>query len=102
LVLLLLGAAAAWAWLPWMALFGTARVAVSGLTGLVIVYAVLSWVQTQSSLADVIGRLCEPLLRPIRKVLPLVQGIDLSPLALLIVLQVALIVLGHLQAGALR
>lgn len=102
LALLLLGAAAAWAWLPWMALFGMARVAVSGLMGLMIVYAVLSWVQTRSALADVIGRLCEPPLRPIRKVLPLVQGIDLSPLVLLVLLQVVLIVLGHLQAGVLR
>lgn len=102
LVLVLLGAAAAWAWLPWMALFGLARVAVSGLIGLLIVYAVMSWVQTRSALADVVGRLCDPVLRPVRRFVPLVKGIDLSPLVLLVLLQVGLIVLGHLQASVMR
>ncbi|MGD9773191.1 YggT family protein [Diaphorobacter sp.] len=102
LLWLLLGAPTGLAWLPWMAVFGMARVAVSGLMGLLIVYAVLSWVQTRSPLGDVIGRLCEPILRPVRRVLPLVGGIDLSPLVALVALQVVMIVLGHLQAGAMR
>ncbi|GAB1385689.1 YggT family protein [Melaminivora sp.] len=99
LLVLLLTGLGGLAWAPWMALFGTARVAVSGLSGLVLVYALLSWVQTRSPLADVIERLCQPLLAPIRRVLPLVGGIDLSPLALLVLLQVLGIILGHLQAG---
>jgi YggT family protein len=99
---LLLGAASAWAWLPWLALFGLARVAVSGLIGLLIVYAVMSWVQARSPLADVIARLCEPILRPVRRVIPLVGGFDLSPLVILVLLQVAMIVLGHLQASVMR
>lgn len=99
---LLLGAASAWAWLPWLALFGLARVAVSGLIGLLIVYAVMSWVQARSSLADVIARLCEPILRPVRRVIPLLGGIDLSPLVVLVLLQVVMIVLGHLQASVMR
>lgn len=102
LLTLLLGAASAWAWLPWLALFGLARVAVSGLIGLLIVYAVMSWVQARSPLSDVIARLCEPILRPFRRVIPLVGGIDLSPLAALVLLQVAMIVLGHLQASVMR
>jgi YggT family protein len=85
-----------------MALFGMARVAVSGMMGLLIVYAVLSWVQTRSPISDVIARLCEPVLRPIRRVLPRLGGIDLSPLVALVALQVAMIVLGHLQAGVMR
>ena len=103
LLTLLLGAASAWAWLPWLALFGLARVAVSGLIGLLIVYAVLSWIQGgRSPLADVIARLCEPVLRPFRRVIPLMGGFDLSPLVALVVLQVAMIVLGHLQASVMR
>jgi YggT family protein len=35
-------------------------------------------------------------------VLPLLGGIDLSPLVALVALQVAMIVLGHLQAGVMR
>lgn len=102
LLTLVLGAAAAWAWLPWLALFGLVRVAVSGLIGLLIVHAVLSWVQARSPLSDVIARLCEPILRPFRRIIPLVGGIDLSPLAVLVLLQVVMIVLGHLQASFMR
>lgn len=83
------------------AVFGLVRMAISGLTGLVIVYAVLSWVQTQSPLADLLERLVMPVLAPIRRVLPLVGGVDLSPLALLVLLQIAGIVLGHVQAAVL-
>nr|WP_288850977.1 YggT family protein [uncultured Acidovorax sp.] len=103
LLTLLLGAGSAWAWLPWLALFGLLRVAVSGLIGLLIVYAVLSWVQGgRSPLADVIARLCEPVLRPFRRVIPLMGGFDLSPLVALVALQVVMIVLGHLQASVMR
>lgn len=86
---------------PIEAAFGLVRLAISGLTGLVIVYAVLSWVQTQSVMSDVIGRLVAPVLTPIRRFVPLVGGFDLSPLVLLVLLQVASIVLGHLQGLAL-
>ncbi len=84
-----------------LACFGVLRLAISGLSGLVIVYAVLSWVQAQSPLSDLLERLVAPPLAPIRRLLPLVGGIDLSPLALLVLLQVALIVLGSLQSAAL-
>lgn len=87
---------------PILAVFGVVRLAISGLTGLVIIYAVLSWVQAQSVMSDVIERLCAPPLTPIRRVLPLVGGIDLSPLVLLVLLQISSIVLGHLQGLALQ
>jgi len=86
---------------PILAAFGLLRLAISGMTGLVIVYAVLSWVPSQSVMSDVIERLCAPLLLPIRRVLPLVGGIDLSPLVLLVLLQIASIMLGYLQGMAL-
>ena len=87
--------------LPLLAFFGVIRLVISGLTGLVIVYAILSWVQADSPIVAIIDRLCEPLLRPWRKIIPLVGGIDLSPLALLVVLQIAAIVLAYVQAAAL-
>jgi YggT family protein len=88
--------------LPVLALFGLARLVLDGLTALVIVYAVLSWVQADSLIADVLDRLCAPLLRPWRKIVPLVGGIDLSPLVFLVVVQVLKIVLAYLQAAVLR
>ncbi len=44
-------------------------------------------------LTDIVDRLCAPLLRPFRRLIPLVGGIDLSPLALLVLLQVLTMVL---------
>ena len=84
-----------------LAAFGLVRMTISALTGLVIVYAILSWVQTQSIVADLLERLVMPVLAPIRRVLPLAGGVDLSPLVLLVLLQVAGIVLGSLQAAVL-
>jgi YggT family protein len=84
-----------------LAAFGLVRMAISGMTGLVIIYAILSWVQTQSLAADFLERLVLPVLIPIRRVVPLIGGIDLSPLVLLLILQVAGIVLGSMQASVL-
>jgi len=101
LLWLLAGAAGGFFSVPILALFGLLRMAISAMTGAVIVYAILSWVQTNSVIADVLERLVSPALVPIRRVLPLIGGVDLSPLVLLIILQIAAIVLGNLQAAAL-
>ena len=85
-----------------LTLFGLVRMALTGLMGMLLLYAVLSWVQTRSPVAEVLSRLCAPLLRPLRRILPLMGGVDLSPLAALLLLQVALIVLGHAQAALLQ
>lgn len=98
---LLAGAAGGLFAVPILAAFGLLRMAISGMTIAVIIYAVLSWVQTNSVMADVIERLVAPLLQPIRRLLPLIGGIDLSPLVLLVILQIAAIVLGNLQAAVL-
>ncbi|GAB3769697.1 YggT family protein [Ramlibacter monticola] len=87
---------------PLLALFGLVRLVISGVIGLVIVYAILSWVQADSPIADVIDRLCAPMLRPFRRLIPLVGGFDLSPLALLVVLQVAAIIVASLQDAVIR
>ena len=95
------GAGVGWM-VPLLALFELLRLAVSALTALVIIYAVLSWVNADSPMADVVDRLAAPLLRPWRRLIPLVGGIDLSPLAFLVALQVVAIVLSSLQASILR
>lgn len=99
---LLAGRAGDGVMVPVLALFELARLAVTALTALVIIYAVLSWVNANSPMAEVVDRLAAPLLRPWRRLIPLVGGIDLSPLALLVALQVVAIVLSSLQASVLR
>ncbi len=86
---------------PVMALFGVLRLALSGLSVLVIVFAVLSWVQTHSPMMGLLARLVAPLLQPIRRIVPLVGGVDLSPLVLLVLLQVGGIVLESLLGSIL-
>ena len=83
------------------ALFALVYLCLYGLTGMVIVYAVLSWVQTRSPIADLLERLVMPVLTPIRRVLPLVGGVDLSPLVLLLLVQILGIVLGSAQTAVL-
>ncbi len=83
------------------ALFALVSLCLYGLTGMVIVYAVLSWVQNQSAVGDLLERLVMPVLTPIRRILPLVGGVDLSPLVLLVIVQILGIVVGNVQAAVL-
>ena len=68
---------------------------------LIIVSAVFSWVNPHAAIAPAVHRLAEPLLRPFRRVIPLVGGVDLSPLFALLALQALLIVLGSARASLL-
>lgn len=62
------------------------------LIGLTVVGAVLSWINPYSALMPVVSQLTEPFLRPIRRVVPLIANVDLSPLVLIVILQLMLIV----------
>jgi YggT family protein len=100
LLALLIGSLGRMAILPLVSLVGLAQLAVSGLTALLVVYAVLSWVPGASSvLLDLVSRLAEPIVRPLRRIIPLVGGVDLSPLAAIVLLQVAAIALGSLMGA---
>jgi YggT family protein len=61
-----------------------------GFMGLLIIEAVFSWVNPHAPLAPFVRALNDPILRPLRRVIPLVGNIDLSPLAALILLRIAL------------
>jgi YggT family protein len=100
---LLAGSLGRIALLPLFSLLGVVQLAISGLTMLLIVYAVLSWVPGASPvLHDVFQRLAEPIVRPLRRFIPLVGGVDLSPLAAIVLLQIAGIVAGSLMGALFR
>ncbi|MFO1129380.1 MAG: YggT family protein [Rhodospirillales bacterium] len=73
--------------------------------------AILSWlvafnvVNTRNRfvymLGDFLTRITEPALRPIRRVIPSVGGIDLSPLVLILLLVFVQQILGRLYVAAL-
>jgi len=46
-----------------------------------------------------INRLLDPILRPIRNIMPSTGTIDFSPLVLILLLQIVLIILGNLAAA---
>ena len=64
---------------------------------LIIAMVILSWVgqRFHHPIVPLIYQLTDPVLRPIRKVIPPISGIDLSPLFALIVIRFLLILIGR-------
>jgi YggT family protein len=81
----------------WPVMLGLAVVQLVSLTvymiiGLTLVRAVLSWVNTHTPLMPVVYELTEPFLRPLRRFIPMVSNVDLTPLVLFILCQLILMV----------
>ena len=85
-----------------LALFDIARYSLYILIFAVLVQVVLSWLNPYSPVAPIFSAMTRPFLAPIRRFLPPIANFDLSPLVLLVLLQVVLIPLAHLRnvAGA--
>ncbi|HLS85340.1 MAG TPA: YggT family protein [Burkholderiales bacterium] len=66
----------------------------------VVVQAVLSWVNPYTPVAPLLHAVTRPFLAPVRRFVPLVGSFDLSPLVLLVLIQVALIVVNGLRPAA--
>ena len=58
--------------------------------GIIILMAIISLINPYAPLAPALNQLADPLLSPIRRVLPLVGNFDLSPLVAILVIQVLL------------
>lgn len=78
-----------------LALLTVLRWALNLLIWLTLAQAVLSWVNPHAQVAPTLYRLTAPMLEPIRRRLPTLGGIDLSPLVLLVLAQIGLMVLGR-------
>ncbi|MFV0282375.1 MAG: YggT family protein [Castellaniella sp.] len=61
-----------------------------------LIQAILSWVNPLSPIMPVLYTLTAPLLDPIRRMLPRMGGLDLSPLVLLVLAQIAMMVVNHM------
>ena len=70
------------------------RIALQTTMILLIGFAILSWIQPGSPADSLLGRLTEPLLSPLRRVIPSIGGVDLSALALILILQIGLMLIG--------
>lgn len=87
--------------LPVLALLRLCQWIFYGFMASLIIDAVFSWVNPQAPLAPFVRALNDPLLRPLRRVIPLVGNIDLSPLAALLLLQIALRIVSAVLLSAL-
>jgi YggT family protein len=80
-----------------IAMLELVRFSVYLLFGIVIVAAVLSWVNPHAPLAPAFNALARPFLRPFQRLIPPIANVDLSPLVLLLVLQISLMLLAWLR-----
>jgi len=61
---------------------------ISGVTGMIFISALLSWFSANEQIKNLFEVLVNPLLRPFRSFIPMIAGVDISPLAALLFLQV--------------
>ncbi|MDR2926516.1 MAG: YggT family protein [Azoarcus sp.] len=84
-----------------LSLIGLARMATYFVFGVVLVSALLSWVGPRNPAAYVFDELSRPFLAPFRRLIRPLGGIDLSPLVLLLALQIVLLVIERLRVSLL-
>lgn len=83
-------------WVPGIAihaLLALLRLGIYLYIGLLLAQAILSWFAPYAPLSRFAAQMCAPVLRPLRKIIPPVSGIDLSPLIALLLAQALLILL---------
>ena len=83
-----------------LALFDLVRYSLYILIFAVLVQVVLSWLNPHSPVEPIFNAMTRPFLAPIRRFVPPIANVDLSPLVLLVLLQVVLIPLAHLRQVA--
>ena len=83
-----------------VALVDLVRFGVYILVFAVIVQVVFSWVNPYAPLAPVFDAITRPFLRPIRRYVPPIGSVDLSPAILFIILQVLLLAIRHVAVAA--
>ena len=79
-----------------LALLELARFSLYLLIGVVVIQAVISWVNPYAPMAPLFNALTGPFLRPFRRLVPPIGNVDLSPLFALVAAQLLLIPLEYL------
>jgi YggT family protein len=68
----------------------------------VIAVVVVSWIAPGSShpAIQLVSQITEPIMRPVRNVIPSMGGLDFSPIAVFLILQVIMVMIDHLKISA--
>ncbi|MDR1275335.1 MAG: YggT family protein [Candidatus Accumulibacter sp.] len=69
---------------------GCLRAALLMMISLLLIQALLSWTNPYSTTGETLARLTLPILKPIRRFVPLIANVDLSPLIAIVLMQCAL------------
>jgi YggT family protein len=91
-----------WPIVALLALFRMLQWILYGFMALLVLEAVFSWVNPHAPFAPFIRALNEPVLSPLRRLIPVLGGIDFSPLVALIALQVVNRLLDELLPALIR
>ncbi|MBL8522253.1 MAG: YggT family protein [Betaproteobacteria bacterium] len=81
-----------WPGVALLALVKVVKLSIYLLMGVVFILAIMSWMNPYHPIRPFFEALARPFLKPFQRIIPLVGGVDLSPLALLLLLQVILMV----------
>lgn len=92
----------AFAVLAVLAAIELARLSLYLLIGVILVQVIISWVNPYAPLAPIFNALTRPFYRVFRRFIPPIGNIDLSPLIVLLIVQVLLIPLGTLAQTVSR
>lgn len=68
----------------------------------VIAVVVVSWIAPGSHhpAIQLVAQITEPVMRPVRKIMPSMGGLDLSPIIVFLILNVVSVVIDHMKIGA--
>jgi YggT family protein len=90
---LLIAGQAVWVALFGLALTGMLKLSIYIFLFAVFIQAILSWVNPYTPMTSVLDALTRPILKPLRRRIPLAGGVDLSPLVVFVIAQLLLILL---------
>ena len=96
-----LGVRSAFAVEPWfmLSLHALIHWVIYGFIGLLFLEVIFSWVNPDAPLAPIVRALNQPLMRPLRRFIPPIAGVDLSPILAFLILRVVLFVTDSLLLG---
>lgn len=72
---------------------------VYGFIGLIVIEVIFSWVNPDAPLAPLVRALNDPLMRPLRRLIPPIAGVDLSPIVAFLLLRIILFATDNLLLG---
>jgi len=75
-----------------LAIADTIKLSIETFFYAILLQAILSWIQPQSSINRILLQFTSPIMRPLQRIIPPIGGFDISPIPALILLQLLIII----------